>query len=359
MTSVSEGAMLWEPSGALKRNSAMQVYMRWLAEHKGHTFDDYSQLWDWSVARIEDFWASLWEFFEVRAATPYAEVLHERVMPGANWFGGAQLNYVEHVFRNRSAARPAILFQSELQPLVEVSWNELERKVASVAAALRAMGVERGDRVVGYVPNIPEAVIAFLGCASLGAIWSSCSPDMGGASVVDRFKQIEPKVLFATDGYLYGGKPFDRRPVIAELQRAMPSLEKTILIPYLDRAADAATFPNTILWHTLLETNADLSFEQVPFEHPLWVLYSSGTTGLPKPIVQGHGGILLEHLKSLALHLDLKPDDRFFWFTTTGWMTWNFLVRRSAASAARSYSMTAARRIPTSACSGRSQSAPV
>jgi acetoacetyl-CoA synthetase len=326
MTSVSEGAMLWEPSDALKRNSAMQAYMRWLAEHKGRAFDDYSQLWDWSVARIEDFWASLWEFFEVRAATPYAEVLHERVMPGANWFAGAQLNYVEQIFRNHSAARPAILFQSELQPLVEVSWDELERKVASVAAALRAMGVGRGDRVVGYVPNIPEAVIAFLGCASLGAIWSSCSPDMGGASVIDRFKQIEPKVLFATDGYLYGGKPFDRRPVIAELQRAMPTLQKTILIPYLDRAADAAALPNTMLWHTLLENNADLSFEQVPFEHPLWVLYSSGTTGLPKPIVHGHGGILLEHLKSLALHLDLKPDDRFFWFTTTGWMMWNFLV---------------------------------
>jgi acetoacetyl-CoA synthetase len=308
--------------------------MHWLglAQRSGRSFDSYAELWEWSVAHVEDFWDSIWDFFEVEASQWYTRVLSGRAMPGAQWFAGARLNYTENVFRNlrslyhRSLNRPAILFQSETEPLAEISWDELERQVASVAAALRAIGVRAGDRVVGYLPNIPQAVVAFLACASLGAIWSSCSPDMGGGSVIDRFKQIEPKVLFAVDGYTYGGKAFDRRPVVAELQQAMPSLEQTVLIPYLDGAADPAGLRDTVLWATLLADQAELSFEQVAFEHPLWVLYSSGTTGLPKPIVQGHGGILLEHLKSLALHLDLGPDDRFFWFTTTGWMMWNFLV---------------------------------
>jgi acetoacetyl-CoA synthetase len=326
MTTVSEGTVLWEPRDSLKRSSTIQTYMRWLEDRKGLRFDRYGPLWEWSVGDVEQFWESIWEFFDLRASQPYAEVLPERRMPGAQWFAGAQLNYAEHVFRNASPERPAMLFQSELQPLVEVPWADLERKVAAVAAALRANGVQRGDRVVAYVPNIPEAAIAFLACACLGAIWSSCSPDMGRASVVDRFKQIEPKVLFAVDGYMYGGKAFDRRPIVAELQQALPTLEQIVLIPYLDRAVEAASFPNALLWSGLLSNDVELSFEQVPFDHPLWVLYSSGTTGLPKPIVQGHGGIVLEHLKSLALHLDLKPADRFFWFTTTGWMMWNFLV---------------------------------
>jgi acetoacetyl-CoA synthetase len=333
MTTVSEGTMLWQPPDALKRTSTLRAYMRWLEERKGLRFDSYAPLWEWSVAQVEQFWESIWEFFELRASAPYTRVLAERRMPGAQWFSGARLNYAEHVFRNASSARPAIVFQSETQPLVEISWAELEHQVAAVAAALRAMGVGRGDRVVAYLPNIPAAAIAFLACASLGAVWSSCSPDMGSASVVDRFKQIEPKVLFAVDGYRYGGKPFDRRAVVAELQQAMPTLERLILVPYLDPAADAAGFSNAVSWDELntqpprgYPTLSALAFEQVPFDQPLWVLYSSGTTGLPKPIVQGHGGILLEHLKSLALHLDLKPDDRFFWFSTTGWMMWNFLV---------------------------------
>jgi acetoacetyl-CoA synthetase len=300
--------------------------MGWLADRRALRFDDYAQLWDWSVTQVEDFWVSIWDFFQVQASQPYTQVLSGHAMPGARWFAGAQLNYAEHIFRSRSADRPAILFQSESQPLTAIGWGELERQVAAVAAALRALGVRPGDRVVAYLPNIPQAVVALLACASLGAIWSSCSPDMGGGSVIDRFKQIEPKVLFAVDGYTYGGKPFDRRPVVAELQQAMPSLERTVLIRYLDRGAGPAGLRDTVLWETLLANSAPLSFEQVAFEHPLWVLYSSGTTGLPKPIVQGHGGILLEHLKSLALHLDLGPRDGFFWFTTTGWMMWNFLV---------------------------------
>jgi acetoacetyl-CoA synthetase len=326
MSEITEGMLLWQPPDDLKRRSTLQGYMDWLAEHKRLRFGDYAALWEWSIVEIEAFWESLWEFCAVRASTPYTQVLAAHVMPGAHWFVGAQLNYVDHVFRNAAPNRPAIVYQSELRPLSELSWAELERQVTAAAAGLRALGVARGDRVVAYLPNIPEAVVAFLATASLGAIWSSCSPDMGGASVIDRFKQIEPKVLLAVDGYQYGGKPFDRRATIADLQQAMPSLERLVLVPYLDTRAEPATFANAIGWGELLAHSGELRCEMVPFDHPLWVLYSSGTTGLPKPIVQGHGGILLEHLKSLALHLDLQTNDRFFWFTTTGWMMWNFLV---------------------------------
>ncbi len=326
MTAIAEGTVLWEPPEDLKRASVLRAYMDWLARRKGLHFDGYQELWDWSVADLEGFWESLWEFFAVRSSRPYERVLAERVMPGARWFAGAELNYAEHVFRNAAPDRPALIFQAEGRPSVELSWDELQRQVGSVAAALRAMGIGRGDRVVAYLPNIPEAVVAFLACASLGAVWSSCSPDMGSGSVADRFKQIEPKVLFAVDGYTYGGKPFDRRPTVAELQQSLPTLERTVLVPYLHPVAGAEGLAGTLLWPELLGSDEPPAFEQVPFDHPLWVLYSSGTTGLPKPIVQGHGGILLEHLKSLSLHLDLKPGDRFFWFTTTGWMMWNFLV---------------------------------
>jgi acetoacetyl-CoA synthetase len=332
MTAIAEGTLLWEPPEALKRDSRMREYMRWLEERKGLRFDGYAPLWAWSIAEIGPFWETIWQFFDVRASTSYSQALADGAMPGARWFGGAKLNYAEHAFRHAAPGRPALVFQSERDPLREISWAELERQVASVAAALREMGVGLGDRVVAYLPNIPEAVVALLATASLGAIWSSCSPDMGSASVIDRFRQIEPKVLFAADGYQYGGKPFDRRAVVAELQAAMPSLEHVVLVPYLSAPhplvgeAAGGWGEKAILWPTLLDRDAELTFAQVPFDHPLWVLYSSGTTGLPKPIVQGHGGILLEHLKALALHFDLRPGDRFFWFTTTGWMMWNFLV---------------------------------
>ena len=327
MTAIEEGTVLWEPPAARQEASTLAAYMRWLAVHKRRSFSSYAALWAWSVDDLESFWESIWEFFAVQAATPYRTVLSSRAMPGAEWFSGATLNYAEHVFRNASAERPALVVASETQPGRAVSWAELERDVAALAAALRAMGIGRGDRVAAYLPNIPEAVVGLLACATIGAIWSSCAPDMGPAGTIDRFSQIAPKVLLAVEGYVYGGKRFDHRPAVAALQEALPSLEHIILVAYLD-APEGAPPAGTRWWHDVLaESGAStLAFEQVPFDHPLWVLYSSGTTGLPKPIVQGQGGILLEHLKSLALQLDLAPSDRFFWFTTTGWMMWNFLV---------------------------------
>jgi len=321
-----EGTLLWQPSLAQQQNSTLHRYMNWLEQQHGLHFHDYAALWEWSVRDLPGFWASIWEFFDVHATQPATTVLSDSAMPGAHWFPGATLNYAEHVFRQQSAEHPALIFQSETQAATPMSWQALHAAVASVAAALREIGIGPGDRVVAYLPNIPQAVIALLACASLGAIWSSCSPDMGAASVADRFRQVEPKVLFAVDGYRYAGKPFDRRAMLADLQQALPTLQQTILVPYLDRLAAADTLPNTVLWETLLGRTTALHYAAVPFEHPLWVLYSSGTTGLPKPIIQSHGGILLEHLKSLALHLDLHPGNRFFWFTTTSWMMWNFLV---------------------------------
>jgi len=327
MTNVPAPRLLWTPSQALQDSSNIRAYMRWLETTRGLRFATYDELWRWSVADLEAFWESLWEYFQIRSVTPYTRVLSSHTMPGARWFEGATLNYVEHVFRRATPDHPAALFQSERQPLMPISWADLERQVASVAAALRGLGVGPGDRVVGYVPNIPQALVAFLAAASLGAVWSSCSPDFGSPSVIDRFKQIEPKVLVAVDGYQYGGKPFDRRAVVAEIQAALPTLEATIFVPYLDpQVAPAGLSGRILAWDEALATPGELRYEPVPFEHPLWVLYSSGTTGLPKPIVQSQGGILIQHLKELHLHLNLKPGDRFFWYTTTGWMMWNLLI---------------------------------
>jgi len=335
MTQFRNGITLWEPTEEMKRQANVTQYMHWLEHEKGLSFGTREELWAWSVNSLEDFWASLWDYFHIKSSQPYTTVLTERKMPGAEWFPGARLNFAEHVFRNATSERPALLFRSERHELVEVSWSELQQKVGAVARALRAMGVQRGDRVVAYMPNIPETLIAFLACASMGAIWSSCSPDFGTNSVIDRFKQIEPKVLFAVDGYQYNGKAFDRRPIVTELQQSLSTLEKTVLVPYLFKDPDPASagLTHTMPWRDLLLEPSQLEFEQVPFSHPLWVLYSSGTTGLPKPIVQGQGGILLEHFKSLALDLDLKPTDRFFWFTTTGWMMWNLLTSGLLVSA--------------------------
>ncbi len=304
--------LLWEPSREQVAASRLTHFMGWL----DRGFRSYRELWEWSVADVEGFWSSLWDYFEVQASRPYERVLSGHALPGAHWFPGAELSYVEHVFRNRDDTATAIVHASELRPQAELTWGELRALTASLRAGLRELGVGRGDRVVAYMPNIPETVAAFFACASLGAVWSSCSPDFGTRSVVDRFAQIEPKVLLAVDGYRYGGRDFDRRQVLAELEREIPSLEHVVVLPYLGSEGN---------WERLLGAG-ELEFEQLPFEHPLWVLYSSGTTGLPKAIVHGQGGILLEHLKKVNLHADLRSGDRFFWFTTTGWMMWNFLV---------------------------------
>jgi acetoacetyl-CoA synthetase len=322
------GEKLWEPSAERIERATMTRYMRWLERERGLSFATYHELWEWSVTELEDFWASIWDFFEVRAGAPYERVLADRSMPGTRWFEGAELNYAEHIFRDRDPAAIAVRHASELRDAAELSWGELADQVAAAAQGLRELGVGRGDRVVAYLPNIPEALVAFLATASIGAVWSSCSPDFGARSVVDRFAQIEPKVLFAVDGYRYGGKDFGRLDTVAGLQAEMPSLERTVIVPYLSGAPDLAGLDRALGWDGLLASGsgAELRFEQVPFDHPLWVLYSSGTTGLPKAIVQGQGGILLEHLKKLNLHVDAEEGDRVFWFTTTGWMMWNFLV---------------------------------
>jgi acetoacetyl-CoA synthetase len=319
---------LWEPSAELIERSRLHEYMHWLEAERGLNLDTYEELWRWSVSDLEGFWSSIWDFFGVQADGGHERALGNRAMPGAEWFAGTSLNYAEHVFAGKDDAEAAILHASELRELGELSWGELRAQVAAAAAGLRALGVERGDRVVAYMPNIPEAIVAFLATASIGAIWSSCSPDFGPASVIDRFAQIEPKVLFAVDGYRYGGKNFDRRETIAALQEAMPSLERTVVLPYLVPDPDLSGLRDATRWEELQAAGegASLTFERVPFDHPLWVLYSSGTTGLPKAIVQSQGGILLEHLKKLHLHVDAHPGDRLFWFTTTGWMMWNFLV---------------------------------
>ena len=319
---------LWEPPAELVERSRLREFMRWLQTERGLGFATYDELWQWSVDDLEAFWSAIWDFFGVQADGEYERALGSREMPGAEWFAGTSLNYAEHVFAGKEDAEIAILHASELRDLGELSWGELRTQVAATAAGLRALGVERGDRVVAYMPNITEAIVAFLATASIGAIWSSCSPDFGPASVIDRFAQIEPKVLFAVDGYRYGGKDFDRRETLVQLQAEMPSLLRTVVLPYLDSEPDLAPLRDAVRWDELLAPGegADLSFERVPFDHPLWVLYSSGTTGLPKAIVQSQGGILLEHLKKLHLHVDAHPGDRLFWFTTTGWMMWNFLV---------------------------------
>jgi acetoacetyl-CoA synthetase len=328
MTETTEGTLLWEPSEEFKESSRISHFIGWLEEEKGHSLGDYAELWEWSVTDLEGFWASIWEYCGVKASKPYEKVLSRREMPGAEWFPGAELNYAQHAFKNARADETAILHQSEIRSLGQLTWRELEEKTAALAAGLKEMGVERGDRVVAYLPNIPEAIIALLAVSSVGAVWSSSSPDFGAGSVVDRFKQIEPKVLLAVDGYRYGGKDYDRTQVVAKLQEEIPSLQKTVILPYLNEEPDTSSLQDVILWDELLGAHegADLQFEQVPFAHPLWVLYSSGTTGLPKAIVHSQGGILMEHLKKAVLHIDLSSDDRFFWFTTTGWMMWNVVV---------------------------------
>jgi acetoacetyl-CoA synthetase len=316
------GATLWEPTAERRGRANITRYIDWLAATRGLRFDSYDELWRWSVRDLDGFWGSIWEFFDVSGRRGDT-VLADRAMPGARWFPGAEVNYAAQALRRRDD-HTAIVAWDENGARETMSYAELARQVGAAAAGLRRLGVSRGDRVVGYLPTAAQTVVAFLATASLGATWSACSPEHGARSVIDRFRQIEPVVMVAVDGYRYNGRAHDRRNEVETIREQLPSLRATVLVPNLDRPQ--ALPPGMLGWDELLAEAAEPEFESVPFEHPLWVLYSSGTTGMPKAIVHGHGGMVLEQLKALALHVDLGPDDRFFWYTTPSWMMWNFLT---------------------------------
>lgn len=322
MNALKEGDIIWAPSEEQIKNTVLWDYMSWLQKNKNVAFDAYSQLWQWSVDELETFWESIWEYSGVISNTPYSTVLGKKTMPGAEWFPGATLNFSENIFAQRNENRPALYFRSEFIATQEMSWAELAKQVASVAKGLKDLGVKPGDRVAAYLPNMPETVVAFLATASIGAIWSVCAPDFGSRSVIDRFRQIEPVVLIAVDGYSYNGKEIDKREDVKTIQASLPSLQHTIFVPYLQDELLEESIP----WPTLLQKEASLSFESVPFDHPLWIVYSSGTTGLPKPIVQSHGGVILEYKKTMMIQHGYKPNDVVFWFSSSGWIMWNMLI---------------------------------
>jgi acetoacetyl-CoA synthetase len=320
------GDLLWSPPPDARDRSRVGAWLGWLERHRGRRFSGYADAWAWSVEDLEGFWSSVWEYFEVSSSSPYESVLADAAMPGAVWFPGARLNYAEHALRRRGP-ETAIISESQTREPVSWSFEELSGQVARIRAGLVRLGVGRGDRVAAYLPNIAETAAAFLATASLGAVWSSCAPEFGPRAVLDRLRQIEPKVLLTVDGYRYGERVVDRASEVAGIREALPGLVATVVLPYLD--PDPGRVPGALAWDEFASDPGGASepaFEPVPFDHPLYVLYSSGTTGLPKAIVHGHGGILVEHLKVLSLHHDLGPGDRFFWFSTTGWMMWNFLV---------------------------------
>jgi acetoacetyl-CoA synthetase len=323
---VASEDVLWTPDAGRVAASSLTAYCDWLATERGLTFADYHDLWAWSVTEIEAFWESVWIHFQVAASAPYDCVLAERVMPGARWFPGSRLSYAEHIFRFAAADRPAIVAASESGEVRVVSWDELAATTGALAGALRAIGVGPGDRVAGYLTNGPEAVAALLAATSVGAVWACCSPDLAHGGVLDRLGQLEPRVLVATDGYRYGGRQHDRLGELEQIVAGLPGLEAVVMLPGRARRAPPWTVA-TWWWDDVLASDdRRLTFEQVPFDHPLWVLFTSGTTGRPKPVVHSHGGMLLEHLKVLGLQMDLSATDRFLWFTTTGWMIWNQLI---------------------------------
>ncbi|MFI7100536.1 acetoacetate--CoA ligase [Streptomyces sp. NPDC050161] len=329
----SQPRPLWQPGQDRIAGAQVTRFQEWAATHHGapavtpgDPATSYADLHRWSVEALPAFWQAVATWFDVRFSTPYETVLADDAMPGARWFPGATLNYAEHALRTADdperATTPALLYADETLEPAPVSWAELRAQVGSLAAELRALGVRPGDRVSGYLPNIPQAVVAFLATAAVGAVWTSCAPDFGARSVLDRFQQVEPVILFTVDGYRYGGKEHDRRDTVTELRAELPTLRAVVHVPLLGTEAPEGA----LNWSDLTTNDTEPVYEQVPFDHPLWVLYSSGTTGLPKAIVQSQGGILVEHLKQAGLHCDLGPDDRFFWYTSTGWMMWNFLV---------------------------------
>lgn len=320
-----EGVLLWKPSPNFVAESRLSAFRAAVEGRLQTQFVDYESLWEWSTTEIESFWETIWQFFEVGPNSGYESALAGRLMPGASWFPGATVNYAEHALGRLAPDRECLIAVSETGDRRVLTGGELRAQVASFAAHLREVGVGPGDRVAAYLPNIPEAVVGLMGCACVGAVWSTCSPDFGERAVLDRFQQIEPVVLLVVDGYRYGGRDFDRREVGARLQSGLPSVRDVVEVP--DLYGDGPPFTvGSRRWAEVMQRRAELEFARVPFGHPLWVVYSSGTTGLPKPIVHSQGGILLEHVKALGLHADISEKSRFFWFTTTGWMMWNYLV---------------------------------
>jgi acetoacetyl-CoA synthetase len=323
LSSIEQGQLLWEPSEAEKSAARLTDFQQWLAKNRQVSVQDYGQLWQWSVDHLESFWESIWDYFAVMADGQRTPVLTTRNMPGAHWYPHARLNYAEHVFRMATPDHPALIARSEDGPTRLVSWQELEASSAALAAYLSGLGVQPGDRVASYLPNRVETVVAFLACASIGAVWSSCAPDMGVSVVLDRLQQIEPVVLLATDSYAYNGKIHDRSDSVTQLLAALPSVRAVVHVP------GAVSFERPVVWRDRVDWSAAISqpaapcYTRLPFEHPLWIVYSSGTTGLPKAMVHGHGGIVLTHLKTMALQHDLRQGDRLLFLGSTGWIVWN------------------------------------
>ena len=315
------GDILWTPPTDWRDTTEMGRFVNWLRDERGRQFRGFDELRRWSVDDLEGFWGDLWEFYEIRA-TPYDRVLAYPTMPGAKWFTGARLNYAEHLIGlEEDRDRIAVVARSQTRGPRELTFGELIEQAGRVRAGLQRLGVQQGDRVVAYMPNIPETLIAFIATASLGAIWATCAPEFGSRSVVDRFAQIEPRVLLTVGGYGYRNRYIDRRPEVETIRGRIPSIEHVVWVPFGE-----AEIPDAVNWNDLIAESAPLEFEQVEFDHPIYVLFSSGTTGLPKPIVHGHGGQLIEHRKNLGLGWDLKPGGRLLWFSTTAWMMWNALV---------------------------------
>lgn len=319
---------IWEPSEERKRNANMTRFMNFVNKRHGRSFDSYDELYNWSINNIPDFWASFWEFADIKASKPYDAVVTDLdKMPGARWFPGARLNFAENLLRYRDD-KTALIFKGEAQEAVRVTYAQLYDQVARLAKSLRESGITAGDRVSGYVPNMIESVVAMLATTSIGAIWSSCSPDFGIKGVLDRFKQVEPKFLFTANGYSYKGRPFSSLERVSSILGDIPSIQRVVVIPYTERKPDISNIPNSIHYEDFIakDTGLEIQFEQLPFDHPPYIMYSSGTTGIPKCVIHKAGGQLTQHIKELMLHSDLKREDTIFYFATCGWGMWNWLV---------------------------------